>query len=44
MWALDRPVEVGAVVEVAVDDGAVEAGARGDLLDVELGARLAVAR
>ena len=41
--ALDGGVEVGAVAEVPVDDGAAQAGAVGDLLDVHLGAGLALA-
>ena len=40
--ALDGGVEVGAVGEVAVDDGAAQPGAVGDLLDVHLDARLGV--
>ena len=40
--ALHGGVEVGAVGEVAVDDGAAQPGAVGDLLDVHLDARLGV--
>ena len=40
--ALDGVVEVGAVVEVAVDDGPAQPGPVRDLLDVHLGAGLGV--